>query len=333
MFDPSSIILTVEVLQTLLDSLPNPVFLIDRDHRLVLINQAMADFVGYEREAILGRSSEGRVPPELLEGYWRIDDRVFATGESDETEEIVTGAGGQRRIVITRKRLIQLDTVAGPTKFIIAVLSDVTRFREAEARARHLAAHDGLTGLPNRGQFTRRLAEALAAAQRSGELVAVLLVDLDGFKPINDRFGHIVGDSVLRIIGRRLGGVIRAGDTVARLGGDEFCVIQRGISQEDHALNLAGRIVAAIGQPLAAQPEPLAVTASVGLSLCPFDGDDPDILLERADRALYAVKHAGRGGFSRYHAGLHRPLAPPDMPVLLRDLPAEPPPLAAGEIS
>lgn len=329
MFDQSSIILTVEVLQTLLDSLPNPVFLIDRDHRLVLVNQAMADFVGYPRESLVGRNGEGRVPRALLEGYWRVDDRVFATGESDETEEIVTGAGGRQRIVITRKRLIQLDTLAGPTPFIIAALSDVTRFREAEARARHLAAHDNLTGLPNRGQFTQRLAEALAAAPRSGELVAVLLVDLDGFKPINDQFGHIVGDSVLRIIGRRLSGVIRAGDTVARLGGDEFCVIQRGISHEDHALALAGRIVTTIGQPLATRPAPLTVTASVGLALCPSDGDDPETLLERADRALYAAKHGGRGGFRRYHAGLQRPLAPPDMVALLRDLPAEPPPAPA----
>jgi diguanylate cyclase (GGDEF)-like protein/PAS domain S-box-containing protein len=313
LFAQSTIVPTVEVLQALLDSIPNPVIVIDREHRLVLVNQAMADFMGRPREALLGQTGAGLLPQAQLEVFWRIDDQVFATGLPNENEEIVTGAGGRQRIVITRKRLIHLDTAEGRAPFIVAVISDVTRFREAEARAHHLAAHDLLTGLPNRGQLTLRLAQALAAARSSGEVVGLLLVDLDGFKPINDQFGHLVGDNVLRIVARRLSGVIRAGDTVARLGGDEFCVIQLGIRDAAQALHLADRIVAAIGHPFATDPEPIVVSASVGVALCPFDGDDPETLLDRADRALYAVKHAGRGSYRRYEASMQRLSASPVM--------------------
>lgn len=310
MFERSPIVPSVEALQVILDSIPNPVFVVDREHRLILLNQAMSAFAGRPREEMIGRNGQGSVPQEQLDVFWRIDDQIFATGEPNENEEMVTDARGVRHIVVSRKRLIHLDTKDGRTPFIVAVLSDVTRFREAEARADYLAGHDTLTGLPNRNRFNRRLEEVLRAGRRGGEAIGVLLLDLDGFKPINDRFGHMTGDSVLRIVGKRLSGLLRDEDMVARFGGDEFCIIQSGLAHADAALALAARVVETIGQPIAIEPEPLCVSASVGIAVAPLDGEDAELLLECADQALYAVKRNGRCGYRRYHPTIVRPPAP-----------------------
>lgn len=310
MFEQSSIIPSVEALQLILDSLPNPVFVVDRDHRLVLINQAMCAFAGRPREAMIGQTGRGLVPQEQLDVFWKIDDKVFATGEPNENEETITDAHGEQHIVVTRKRMIHLDTKHGRTPLIVAVLSDVTRFREAEARADYLAGHDTLTGLPNRSRFDQRLGQALEDMRRQSHAVSLLLLDLDGFKPVNDRFGHMVGDDVLRIVGKRLSGLLRSTDVVARFGGDEFCIIQTGIQGAEDALTLARRVVGAIGQPIAIDPEPLAVSASIGVAIAPEDADDPELLLECADQALYAVKRNGRCGYCRYDPTIMRPPAP-----------------------
>lgn len=297
MLSKSSIIPSVETLQTILNSIPSPVFLIDREHRIVMGNDAFFNFTQTTPDEVL--NTVGQVPAEQHAVFWKVDDEVFETGEPNENEEVATDRSGTPHIVLTRKRLIHLPTKDGVTPFIIAVISDVTRIREAEARARYLAGHDALTGLANRAQLNERLSESIELARRSNSKVGLLLLDLDGFKAVNDQHGHAAGDELLRVIAKRLNSHVRVVDTVARLGGDEFCVIQVGVQQPSGAFVLAERLVNALEQPVVMGSAKFSVTASIGVALYPDDSVDPEELYKGADAALYHVKRSGGGGYLR----------------------------------
>jgi diguanylate cyclase (GGDEF)-like protein len=164
-----------------------------------------------------------------------------------------------------------------------------------------LAQHDALTGLPNRRLLPDRLAQALARARRNSEIVGVLLIDLDQFKPINDKHGHIAGDEVLRITADRLKGCLRIVDTVARFGGDEFIVVVECGAKTADVGAVAGKILTAVARPIPpvwttdlSAPE-VFITCSIGISQYPRDGDDPESLIRLADAAMYRAKQSGRG--------------------------------------
>jgi diguanylate cyclase (GGDEF)-like protein/PAS domain S-box-containing protein len=181
---------------------------------------------------------------------------------------------------------------------------DVTERRTSEERLAHLALHDPLTDLPNRALFQEHLTVAIANARRSGNGGAVLFIDLDDFKLVNDSFGHAVGDELLVLVAQRLRESCRAGDVVARQGGDEFLVLVQGTTG-DSAPDEAAQIVAAnlrvaLGKPFALASTDLYITPSIGASLFPADGDNAETLLKHADIAMYAAKDAGRDGYRLY---------------------------------
>ena len=176
----------------------------------------------------------------------------------------------------------------------LGVLIDVTEQHEAEARIAHIARHDALTGLPNRILFHDRLDQAVAQARR-GQGAALLYLDLDRFKEVNDTLGHPVGDALLREVATRLQAVLREGDTLARLGGDEFAVIQLGLEQPQDASRLAQRLVEAISQPFILDGRQVVVGTSIGIALAPGDGLEADQLVKGADMALYRAKSEARG--------------------------------------
>jgi diguanylate cyclase (GGDEF)-like protein/PAS domain S-box-containing protein len=170
--------------------------------------------------------------------------------------------------------------------------------KSAEARIRHLAHHDELTGLPNRSLLRDRLRQALAHAQRTGEHISLLLLDLDRFKEVNDALGHPAGDQLLQTVATRLAAVVRVSDTLARLGGDEFAVVQTNLqAAPGGTVALAERLIEAIAAPLVMDGQPIKIAASVGIAVHPEDGADADELVRRADMALYRAKHEGRGRF------------------------------------
>ena len=164
-----------------------------------------------------------------------------------------------------------------------------------ERRLVHVATHDELTGLPNRLFLHHRLAQAVAGAHRHGRRVALLMLDLDGFKPVNDRYGHAAGDAVLRQVAERLRATLRAEDTVARIGGDEFVVLIEHPVTQAHAESVARKLVDALAQPLAALGQEITLGTSVGVALFPDHTADPDRLLKAADDAMFAAKDAGKG--------------------------------------
>jgi len=257
-------------LQGMIDQIAAGVCLLDEQRRVTATNAAALRILGRAPNELLGR----RVDHALHEdaGVWR--------GERpDGTAFHVALSFGE------------VDTEQG--RIPLATLLDMSERVSAEARLRQLALHDPLTGLPNRRMLDDRLQVALAQTQRARHKIGVAMVDLDGFKPINDVFGHAIGDSVLQAVGQRLAACARAGDTVARLGGDEFVCVFCDLSDRAELEALGARLLDALGQPLALGELCVPLSASIGLALAPDDATTVDALLKAADSAMYVAKHAG----------------------------------------
>ena len=180
------------------------------------------------------------------------------------------------------------------------LLEEITERKRAEETIRHRAYHDALTGLPNRALFTDRLTVARAQARRTGQMLAVMFLDLDRLKVVNDTAGHPEGDGLLKSVAQQLEGLVREGDTVARVGGDEFTVLLPGITRVDSAVEVAERILKALRRTWALGGHEFHVTASIGITVYPTDGDDPETLLRNADIAMYRAKEEGGNGYQLY---------------------------------
>jgi diguanylate cyclase (GGDEF)-like protein len=188
-----------------------------------------------------------------------------------------------------------LTDAEGQVTSIMALVEDVSAKIEIARQQHYLANHDSLTGLFNRAAFHSQLEKALHAARDSGGPVALLFIDLDGFKGVNDAEGHRAGDEVLRIVARRIASTVRAGDTMARLGGDEFLVmlqhdVTRGVTD-----TIGQRLLEVLGQPMLVDGRELTIGASIGAAMCPPLDGHIDELMSRADQAMYCAKRAGKG--------------------------------------
>jgi diguanylate cyclase (GGDEF)-like protein len=186
----------------------------------------------------------------------------------------------------------------GTRKGLIVVGRDITERKQAENQLQHLAHYDPLTHLPNRMLLSDRLQIATAQSQRNGQLLAVCYLDLDGFKPVNDRFGHDIGDRLLSEVGHRLSETMRAGDSLGRLGGDEFVLLLGDLQSENECCIALDRVLKILANPYHIEGQSLMLTASIGVTLYPSDATDSDTLLRHADQAMYEAKQAGR---NRYH--------------------------------
>jgi diguanylate cyclase (GGDEF)-like protein len=197
------------------------------------------------------------------------------------------------------------------------ILSDLSRSRQRE---HYMATHDGLTGLPNRSAFLDQLRRSMAYAARSQRRLAVLFLDLDRFKGINDSLGHPIGDDLLRIVAERLRGVVRESDMVARLGGDEFIVLLNEVRHEHDLARVARKVTSTLAQPCQLGQREYRVTASVGIAVFPHDGADPDVLIRNADTAMYHAKASGPNRFSYYAAHMNEESAQSlELETALRD--------------
>src|SRR6185312_13286311 len=215
----------------------------------------------------------------------------------DQAEVISRHKSGTHYYELSDGRIIA--SVYSPTSNggWVATFEDVTERRLAEAQIMHMARHDALTDLPNRVLFREKMEQALG----HGDKLAVLFVDLDRFKAVNDTLGHPVGDALLCAVTQRLLAAVRGSDTVARLGGDEFAIVQHGARPSD-ASELAARIIELMAQPFDVLGHQVVVGASVGIAVAPTDGREPDHLLRNADMALYRAKSGGRGSYHFFQA-------------------------------
>jgi len=180
------------------------------------------------------------------------------------------------------------------------VNQDITERHRLEERLAYLASYDTLTGLPNRSLFSDRLAQAMARTNRNTNRLALLLLDLDRFKEVNDTFGHSIGDMLLKLVADRLQQGLREVDTIARLGGDEFTMILENIGDTDAAARVAYKVRDVFTQPFALHTHQLSITPSIGIALYPDDAQDAELLLRNADIAMYHAKRTGTGTFQFY---------------------------------
>jgi diguanylate cyclase (GGDEF)-like protein/PAS domain S-box-containing protein len=193
----------------------------------------------------------------------------------------------------------------GRTAYLV-MLHDITERKQAEEQVRYLAYHDALTGLPNRTLFHERLAGALRRRRRNRNMVGLLFIDLNGFKEVNDTFGHAAGDLLLKTVGTRLAACLREADAVARMGGDEFTVILEQIHAPEDVGRIADKILRVIGETMLLGQVPLSVSASIGSAIAPMDGDDVDVLVRRADDAMYAAKTDPNTHIVAFSSGIYR---------------------------
>lgn len=225
--------------------------------------------------------------------------RARTTGEPWDLELQLISAKGRRLWVRSTGAVEMVD--GRPAK-AWGALQDITRHRESEAQIARLAHYDELTGLANRNLFNTHLAHAISRAQRNHSTLAVLFIDLDRFKNINDALGHDVGDEVLQRVAARLSHALRASDILARLGGDEFVVIAEDMSDSDTIASLGQKLLGAVDQPIQVRAQEFVLTASIGVSMFPNDGTDAQTLLKNADTAMYRAKEQGRNTLQFYSA-------------------------------
>ena len=248
------------------------IIVLDRQGKICFVNQAAETLLDRGRDELLGLPFGTPAGDLRSEMAVRRKDGSRGTAEMSATE---TEWEGQPAYLV--------------------MLHDVTELKQAEANARFLALHDMLTGLPNRRLFQERLEQAMTRSRRSGDRVALLFLDLNRFKAINDSFGHNAGDTLLCDFSRRLTDCFRASDTVARLGGDEFAALIEGVRNVQDVHVVATKLDACLSEPYRICDSDLRVSTSIGVALFPDDAEDVDTLLRRSDAAMYAAKQGGSG--------------------------------------
>lgn len=283
-------------LRLLVDASGNGIFGLAANGECTFINPLALRLLGYENaEALLGRRILDLIVPETEQGVLQ----ALRLGHHLHNDDcLFVRADGSTFHAEVRLDPIDADGPAGA----VVNFADVTQRKAAEARIWHQANYDALTGLANRRLLHDRLEQMIFDARRRSEIIALLFVDLDGFKAINDTYGHAAGDSVLREVGQRLQDGIRDSDLAARLAGDEFLVVLRHLSGKEDAGTVAGKMVEALARPCLFRGQEMSVSASIGIAIYTDDADNAAELIKVADQAMYQAKLAGKHTY-RYYAG------------------------------
>jgi diguanylate cyclase (GGDEF)-like protein len=290
-----------ERLDAAINNMPHGLCMFDADQKLIICNKRYAEIYGLKPELTVpgtplrtvmeARFAKG-VYPDTDQNY--IENRIAAVAERKPLYLINELPDGQV-IAISHRPLLNGGSVA--------MHEDITERRKAEARIEYMAHYDALTELPNRISFRQEMDKALARIEQ-GVTLAVLCIDLDHFKPVNDTLGHPMGDALLQAVSGRLRALVGPTDIVARLGGDEFAIVQMSVDQPVGATTLAARLIREISETYVVQGHQIVIGASVGIAVAPNDGTDPDRLLKNADLALYRAKEDGRGTYRFFEAGM-----------------------------
>jgi diguanylate cyclase (GGDEF)-like protein/PAS domain S-box-containing protein len=279
----------------LIDTIPNPVFYKDAEARYLGCNKAFEDFLGMKRTELVGKSVFDIAPTDLAERYHAADQALFDRPGTQSYEAAVQSADGRRREVIFNKATF--SRADGSLGGLVGVVLDISDRKRMEERVWREANYDSLTALPNRRLCSDRLQEAFKHARRSGEKLALMFIDLDRFKEVNDTLGHRVGDLLLIEAARRILGCVRESDTVARQGGDEFIVLLPDVADAAAAGRVAQHIIDVLAEPFDLAGEMAYVSGSAGIALFPDDAESIDTLQSYADQAMYSAKAKGRNGY------------------------------------
>ena len=281
-----------KLLEATLERMAQGVMMVNAQRVVEVCNRRALDLLGLPAELMASKPTFEAV----LAYQWSTDE--FVHTPFDVQEFVRAGGILDRPHSYDRKRpdgrVIEVHSVPIEGGGVLRTYTDVTDRKQAEERVRRIARHDGLTALVNREAFREHLAQAVQTYARTQECFAVLYIDLDSFKPINDRHGHLAGDQVLAQAAARMRRIARDEDVVARIGGDEFAILQYQVARVTHAVGLAERILEDIGADMDVESQRLQVGASIGIALCCSPDLDPDTLMRHADVAMYEAKASGR---------------------------------------
>jgi diguanylate cyclase (GGDEF)-like protein/PAS domain S-box-containing protein len=287
--------------RTLLDSANDAILIMDRD-KFVDFNRKTMEMFGCTRKQLLSRTPSSFWPEYQPDGRKTRDIAI---------EKIKAAMHGETRSYELRHSRFDgslFDTevslnflINQGKKYLMAIIRDVTERKHREEIIRQLAYHDTLTGLPNRRLFIDRLEASIALAKRNKQKVALMMLDLDNFKEINDSYGHLAGDFLLKAVADRLSLTLRKSDTIGRMGGDEFMIIISFETLHHESVSaIADKIMKAFDDPIQCERRYIKVTPSIGIAIYPDHGDNSDILNKRADSAMYSAKKLGRNGYFIY---------------------------------
>ncbi|TWP50628.1 EAL domain-containing protein [Lentzea tibetensis] len=268
--------------------------LVDLDTKLTQVNRALCDMLGRTEAELIGSSFADFTHPDDVEASMSAATAMIADHHVGPFRMEKRYLHSDGRTVWTVMTACMVAAEDGEPLYFVTQAEDITERRQAEAQLVRQALHDPLTGLPNRILLLDRLRQVLARSERQHQLTAVLFIDLDGFKDVNDSLGHDVGDEVLREVGRRLQHHVRPFDTVARLGGDEFVVLCQDLRQEQNVIEISERLARTLASPVVVDSFEVVVTASVGIALANGDAPTPEDLLRDADAAMYGAKARGK---------------------------------------
>ncbi len=283
-------------LSLILDTVPDLIWLKDAEGVYLNCNPPFERFFGASKTEIIGKTDFDFVDADLAASFRKHDLEAMQLGHPNKNEEWITFAdGGQRVLLETTKTPMKNED--GSVIGVLGIGHDITTRHQAENTIRKLAMTDALTGLANRTQFEQRLSQSIELAKRENKQLALMMLDLDRFKPVNDSYGHPVGDAVLQSVAAILTKLTRSTDVVARFGGDEFAIlVVHPDSAGPEAIN-AQRIIDEIKKPTRIMDCDILIGASIGIAMYPNDADDLTELIQKADQALYAAKAQGRGKY------------------------------------
>lgn len=288
--------LSDERYRDLVENAPDAIFSMAPDGWITSVNRAAEALTGYGREELVGMAMLDLIASEDAQRGREAMERRLAGAQDEKEEYSIIRRDGARVTIEVRSRLVEQE--GEPVSFQ-AIARDTTERRGLEEQLRHRALHDPLTGLPNRTLFDDRLRQALQRATRSGSPVTVMMLDLDGFKLVNDGLGHDAGDELLVALAPTLRRGIRGIDTVARFGGDEFAFLVENVPDRAELAGFADRLLNAIAEPVSLAESQVRITGSLGLAVA-RDTDTARTLLKNADRALYKAKSAGKSRYEFY---------------------------------
>ncbi len=292
-------------LRSLVDHTPVLVSMQDLDGRIHLINRSFATVLGLPESDIIGRPMREVFPPRLAGQVAESNRKVLGSGTTDELEVELLHPDGETRTYRLMKfplRYLDTDEPFGVGGFA----TDITELKRAEEKIRHAAQHDSLTGLPNRALVYELGAQMISASHRHTRMLAVMFFDLDRFKPINDTYGHRVGDLMLKEVARRLQHAVRGSDLVGRLGGDEFVAVLTDLKSEAHLDGIASHLLQRLSEPYRIETLELHTSPSIGISVYPGDGTGIDTLIRQADEAMYHAKTTGRNNYQYFSDEIRR---------------------------
>ncbi|HEX7043654.1 MAG TPA: EAL domain-containing protein [Burkholderiales bacterium] len=293
-----------QILETINDGL----FVLDQDGYIRVVNDTLLEIIGEPREALIGR----RIPRALRQLLTPAELASIRAGVPMHNREIEYRRRDGTLLTLSFAMSVLRTGTSDPVAYV-CVLRDISEQKRTESRIRFLAYYDNLTSLPNRQQFEEQVRRALVRAAHAQRMVALLFLDIDHFKRVNDTLGHMHGDALLQAIAGRLVGCIRKARpgapedsaVIARLGGDEFIAALYDLESQDDAARVAERVLAAVSEPVRLDAHEVSVTASLGISIYPYDGNDVEALMKHADAAMYQAKEAGRNSFFFYDRAMN----------------------------